>query len=186
MKTKYGFVLALAAFFLARAECRAFAIYLTTENPVIQGEETAKGYENSWRLVSFSQDIMTSIQTGGGGPPTADTPQFSDFVIAKFLDKASVLALLNTAQGGPIGKVNVFLVRETAPIFVAYKIVLENVLISSIEHSSGDLNSLTPVDENVKFAFTKITWTYTPLDTATGKAGTPITRFWDLAKNSGG
>jgi type VI protein secretion system component Hcp len=133
MKTKCWLVLAFA-FFLARPDCRAYAIYLTTENPVIAGEETAKGYENSWRVFSFSTGVSnTSV---AGQPPSP--PNFQDVAIAKFLDKASVLVLLNTAQGAPIGKVNIFLVRETAPIFVAYKIVLENVTISSISQSAGD------------------------------------------------
>ena len=182
MKIKYGLFLTLAFFFLTGTQARAYLIYLQTENPVIVGEVTDKSYVGAWRLVEFGQDIQVGITTGGGGPPAAGAPQFSDFMIGKFLDKASALLLLQTAQRGGIGKVTVSLVTESVTPVVAYKIVLENVLISSIEQNTGDLLSNTPVNEQLKFNFTRITWTYIPIDPSTGKGGTPITTTYDLSK----
>lgn len=184
MNTTRWLSLFLSLFLLSGTEAGAYVIYLQTENPVIMGEVTDKGYTGAWRLVSFSQDIAVEV-TSGPGSGSPGPPEFSDFMIAKFLDKASALLLLQTAAGSDIGKVTVSLVTETTSPTVAYKVVLENVLITSIKQSVDNLASTTPVGEELKFTFTRITWTYTPIDPDTGKTGTPVTTSWDLTKGGG-
>jgi type VI secretion system Hcp family effector len=181
MKRKLCSLLAIAGLFCTAVSARAgFQIYLQTEDPVIQGEVTAKAFPNAWQLLSFSQGItVPSDGSAGGGGGTAVNPEFSDVAVAKFVDKASALLLLRAAQGGRIGRVTISFYNETTPLYTAYKIVLEDAYISEISQQSGDLLSPHPVNEAVKVNFRRITWTYTPLN-SNGSLGTPITTSWDV------
>ncbi len=169
----------VAASFFFAGECRAaFTIFLQTENPVIDGDGVAAGFANAWQISSFSQGITLPI-TGAGGDRQVGTSQFSDFAVVKFLDRASALMLFNVASGASIGKVTITFQTVGAKPYTAYKVVLENVLASSIAQETSPTSATNGVTETVKFNFTRITWSYYP-QTASGSVGPPITTSWDL------
>ena len=128
----------------------------------IPGEVTANGHSNDIACLSFSLGITNS----GGGPT------FTSFKVVKTLDKSSPLLALSCAQGTTISKVTLTL-RDQTPVQVEYyKIILTNVVVSSVTTSG---NSIDPrPTETVTFSFQSIEWDYQQVDSTGNPVGSVI------------
>lgn len=125
------------------------SIFLQTD-PEIKGEATATGFVGAWQVLSFSLGI-----TNPGG--ATSKPSFQDVSVTKFLDRASVRALLGAAQGTTLDKVTISFVRDSTGEII-YQILLEDVSISSMSQS-GAAGADKP-SESLTLAFAKVTWKY--------------------------
>ena len=172
-------VFALSALLIAQARAQ-YSIFLETDGPPIKGDSNALGFEDAWVLSSFSHGVSLPIE-GAGNNRSVGQSQFTDVGVAKFLDRASVLALLKAADGTPIEQVTISFAETSPKRYTFYKIVLENVLISSI--SQGGSTGATKVSESLSLNFTKITWSYFP-QKPDGTPDAPITGSWDLTNGT--
>jgi type VI secretion system secreted protein Hcp len=125
------------------------------------------------------------VQTVGGGiarPTDLTAAHWDALRVIKPIDKSSPLLFRACASGELIPRAILEWVRGQPERRRYYRIVLENVLISSVQTSAtaGD----TPT-ETVDLVFGKMTWTYTELN----QAGLPLAdhrAYWDVLRNEGG
>ena len=149
----------------------------------IDGESTEQGHEKCLELLQYSFGLsQPQVMTGGAGARTAGRADFESFRIRKMMDKASPNLAGHCASGKHIPKItlDVHMASEQKTKFAS--VVMENVIVSSV-HTVGEQAGTTPrPEEEVGFAFGKITWEYTPVDNL-GKPGGPVKAGWDIEKN---
>jgi type VI secretion system secreted protein Hcp len=171
----------------------SLTMFIYTESPSVPGEVTmapAGGVcpvrcgPGAWEVLSFSWGVSNpiTIHVGGGG---AGTPNFTDLALQKWLDSASVRALLMVAQGAHFGTVTLSFLESGATPFLSYEIKLEEVYISSVSHG-GSVGGDNRPSESVTLAYGKITWTYHPRPSPGNPNPAPITATWDIRSGMGG
>ncbi len=148
----------------------------------IKGEVLDKDHFEWVALESIQWGVGRAISSSSGaGAREAGTPQISEVVITKRVDKSSPKLFLNAVGGsGEIGTVTIRLV-ESSTRSVFYELTLSNVLVSSQSHSGaagGDRPS-----ESVSFNFTKIEMQYSRIDPKTGESVPEPAVGFDLAKS---
>lgn len=152
----------------------------TQSAPLIPGSSTDAQYPQWINVLSMSHGISLPVSGTSVGPS-----QFSDLSLMKTMDLSSpsLELLVNGSNSGlpvsmPIDNVTLdFRVGGTTPI-VFYRVQLQQVFVTSYQVSGA---SDVPT-ESLSFKFARIQWTYVPY--SNGKAGTPITKGWDLTKNA--
>lgn len=146
----------------------------------IDGESRAVGHEKWIELESFSWGLTRGGSFALGGGASVGKPRFSDFHIAKTLDKATPKLVLACASGEHIRNATMELTLETEERSrTFYRIEFENVVVTSFSQSgnSGDL----PM-ESVSFSYGKITIEYTELK-PDGTPGEKHSAGWNLGTN---
>lgn len=176
------YVLAVAAMLgiLAIGSANSFAT--TGGDPIymqygtIKGDVQAQGYQQWIELSSFQFGVERPA-TLVGGVRELGAPTLSDLTITKAMDSSSS-ALMQEAFAGTPQTVTIDLVSNTGTgSLVKYaSYVLTNAQVTGYSVSSGGDRP----SESITIAFSKIQFTYTPLD-ATGIPGTPTSVTWDLA-----
>lgn len=164
-------------------------MYLEISDPKIEGESTDEIHPNQIEVLSFSHGVSqpTSATVSVAGGRTTERCHHQDFVISRYMDKATPELNLHCCQGTHFKKIVLRCYRATGenatPVeYMVYE--LENNIISSISvgGGAGDL----PV-ETITFNYGKISWTYTTQGhTAPGGKGANKPTHWDLATNKGG
>ena len=143
----------------------------------ITGESTDSKHSGEIDVLSWSWGASNSSSVVGG----AGKANVQDLSVTKYVDKASPPLLLKTLNGGAIADATLT-VRSASATPIEFLIIkLTNVLVTSI--STGGSTGEDRLTENVSFNFGKVEFKYTPTDTATGKAGTPIITTWDVVAN---
>jgi type VI secretion system Hcp family effector len=164
-----GALLAACALFLALPGAASARIFLQLEG--IPGESTAVGFENQIELQDFGFDVGKS----------KDKPaSFSEFDVAKRLDKASPELMLRTANGATIPTAQIRLTRQTGDanaVFLRY--CFTGVRITSFSQRGNEDSS---VNESISFSYATIVQSYTQQDPAGGQ-GTVFSKGWDLLRN---
>lgn len=150
----------------------------------IDGESRAVGHEKWIEVDSFSWGLSRggsfALGGGAGGGASVGKPRFSDFHIAKTLDKATPKLMLACASGEHIRNATMELTLETGERSrTFYKIEFQDVIITSFSQSgsSGDL----PM-ESISFSYRKITMEYTE-QRPDGTPGEKQIAGWDLGTN---
>lgn len=161
---------------------QAAAMGSTQTAPTLAGESTDLQYTNWIPVLSMSHGISRSVTIGGGGT-TGGLPNHSDVSLTKMLDKTtpSLNLLVNGVTATvtqPIDYVTIDF-RKSGTTQVYYRIELQGVYLTSAS-ISGSAGGGLP-SESVTLTYTRIKWSYVPY--VNGKAQTPITKGWDLAKN---
>ena len=118
-----------------------------------------------------------STGSGAGAGKTTTT----DFTFSICLDASVNPLKMAMYSGKRIQNVNIEFSTGTAQEVVYYKILLQNVLITSI--SEGGTTTQSKNNVNVSFAAEQFTYTYYPID-QTGKQGLPNVFKWNAATNS--
>jgi type VI secretion system secreted protein Hcp len=121
-------------------------------------------------ITSFSQSVSNN----------ASGPNFADIKLTKRLDRSSPVLDLDLNKGAVIPSILLEFQNTGGTPVVFYSINMENVTVTSI---SSEADS-TGVTEDIRVKFTKITWTYWPVDSA-GRRGTPVVSAWDLDTGKG-
>jgi type VI secretion system secreted protein Hcp len=151
----------------------------------VEGDSTDRVHINEINVVSFQMGVRNTgtFATGGGGG--AGKAEFTDLTVFKFIDKASPVLFLAAAQGDHIRSATL-VVRKSGPNpFTFYKIVLDDVLISSVNDDASTTDQNGNLLERMTLNWARITWTFIPQN-PDGSRGAPITRFFDRRVVNGG
>ena len=147
----------------------------------IPGSSTEKAYKDQIECSSFSLGIarVFSHVAGGTAEKLGDKPQFTDLMVTKRADKASVKLFETLCTGKHIATATLYVVgtqEGAAQEFESYEIT--DLLISnwSVGGSGMDLP-----DENVTFNFSKITFKFNSRDEK-GKVS-PSSTGWSVKEN---
>src|SRR3954454_12840672 len=123
----------------------------------IPGESQLKDYVSTIELLSFSHGVAMQVT---GDPSnterTSGKPNHQDLTVSKYVDLAScpLVAACNAATN--LGEVVLTCARNDKGAVLPYLVyTLENVLVSSVSHSSGSGDKPT---ETVTLNYTKISW----------------------------
>jgi type VI secretion system secreted protein Hcp len=172
----------LVSYFVAAANGASFEVFLKIEG--IEGDSTDPMHINEINVVSFKIGVLNSgtFSTGGGGG--AGKVQVTDLTVFKFIDKASPQLFVAAAQGDHIRSATL-VVRKSGNPFTVYKIVLDDVLISSVNDNASTTDQNGNLVETITLNWSRITWTFTPQN-ADGSRGVPITHWFDLKSVRGG
>lgn len=147
------------------------AAYLKLDG--IDGEATSPAHDG-WIHV-------LSVQTGIARTGTRTGPHLSPLRVRKPVDRATPWLYRACATGSIIPRASLELVREEGKRLRYYRVVLENVIVSSIQ--TGGSATGHP-EEDVDLNYSKVTWTYTETD----PAGSPVgdhRAYWDFLRNEG-
>lgn len=146
----------------------------------IKGESPDSKHKDQIDIDSFSFGVhqaATQSRGAGGGAGKAD---FSDLSIVKKVDKASPILMLNCAIGAHIKKATLYCRKAGGKQEEYYKIILEDLLVSSFQNSGSD-GSGVPM-ESVTMNYAKISFEYFPQN-ADGTMGGKVASGYDLKAN---
>lgn len=150
----------------------------------IPGESTDDKHKEWIEIDSCQQGVSQAVSSSRStsGAASAGRAAHSDVVVTKSYDKASIPLDFACCNGTHIKTVEISLCRATGQKTEYLNYLLEDVLISSINMSSG--GSGIPL-ESIAFNYGKIRWTYNTTDHKTGKGGGKIEAEWSTITNSG-
>jgi type VI secretion system secreted protein Hcp len=151
----------------------------------MQGEATAREYENWIEVLGFKHALRleSSIHAGGGG--AAAKPDFDPLEITKYLDRTSPTLNHACASGKAIRtvKLDVVTIQGDRPHRL-YQIVLDEVWVTAIGMVANPTSGEPRPIETVTLTFSKIRWVYwTPPDGSGG--GQEIKEEWDVIAGKG-
>ena len=144
--------------------------------PDVPGECTLPGLEGQIELLSFAHAVAMQV-TGNSGhhERTEGRPIHQDFVVTKYLDRASPLLDEACCKGTVFGEVKITAGRnEGGSVTPLITYTLKNVIVSTVS-ASGGLGS-APV-ESLSMNYGHITW-----DFNLGQQSS-VRTSWDVANN---
>ncbi len=158
----------------------------------IDGECRESGHEGWIQVEAFSHHLAANIDRAAGtssGSLTVGVAEHGDIGITKILDSSSLPIMAKCCAGQSFATVQIEMMAassgtEGAPTQRFLGITLEKVAIANINYSDSAAAAGRPM-ENIELNYRKIEWTYTPYDD-TGASKGDITKYWDLANNTGG
>jgi type VI protein secretion system component Hcp len=156
----------------------ALDIFLTIDGK--KGESNDKQFPGSFAVYSFSWGESNTFNPTNG---TSGKPSF-DAIFVSLPSQSSTTDFLYDLAAGTNYKIVTITVRTAGQTpRVAQKYVLEGVKLVEFKGgvSGGDDRAL----DNLKFGFTKITYSYWPLN-PNGSLGQEQKHFWDLSTGKGG
>jgi type VI secretion system secreted protein Hcp len=160
----------------------AFNAFLQIEG--IKGESQDEGHKDWIEVLEYQYGVSQQAlgQTSAGGGRGAGRADFKEFTIFKMLDKASPDLALHCANGKIIPKVTLELNMAAGQSHNQAKVVLTNVMVTSV-HVTGSPKGDTPrPQEVVSFHYGKIVWSYTPVSNK-GDKGAEVKQGWNLENN---
>jgi type VI secretion system secreted protein Hcp len=146
----------------------------------IQGDSTDAKHKNQIDILTYTQSFKntTAASTGAGGG--AGKVTCGDITVMKNIDKSSPLLIKAVTSGQHI-KTGVLTFRSVGAQEINYYVVsLKDVVITEIDQT--DQNNPARIFEKVTFSATDFTFKFTP-QTASGKAGTPVSFEFNCAAN---
>jgi type VI secretion system secreted protein Hcp len=147
----------------------------------IDGESQDDKHKNEIEIESFSWGATNSGTAGRGSGSGAGKVQHQDLVINKSLDKASPNLYINCCTGTHI-KTATLTARKAGGGQQEYlKITLEEVLISSYQHSGANGSGTVP-SEQVTLNFSKMELSYKE-QKPDGSLGAEAKQKYDFAAN---
>jgi type VI secretion system secreted protein Hcp len=164
-------------------------IYVKFEGE-IQGDSTDTKHQNEIEVSSFSHAVVQpkSSSASSAGANTAERTDHREMLFTKDIDKATPKLLRACSAGTVYSKVTVTFYRAfggkgttaTSQTRVDYyKIVLEDVVVSSVNTSIGEGELPT---ETFGLKYGKVSWEYKQHKMDGSSASTGIAG-WDLRKN---
>jgi type VI secretion system secreted protein Hcp len=158
----------------------AFDAYLKFGSKEIQGESTAKGFDKSIEILSFSMGASNPVTIGsssrGGG---AGKASLSSFSFMKLCDAASPILFQECCKGTHFPKVEVVLRKAGGKPVDYLKYEFEKCYIDSVQWSGSSGGDDRPV-ESCSLTFGKMTVTYTPQDDKGNPVGEPQIGMYDV------
>ena len=149
-------------------------VYLKVDG--VDGEATAKGFENQIVLDSFSLGANNPTSIGAGTGAGAGKVNLSNFTVTKRTDASSVPLFLACCKGNHFAGAEVT-VRKAGGAqteFIKYK--FDTIFVEDISWAGG-MGDDVPI-ESLSLAFGAVEMTYTP-QKADGSMGSPIVAKWD-------
>jgi type VI secretion system secreted protein Hcp len=160
----------------------AVNMFLKIEGPEVKSESVVSGHEGEIDIDAFSWGMSQSgsmhVATGGGTGKVS----VQDIHISKKVDKATPTLMAYCCSGQHFDKATLTVYKAGGDKPVEYlKIIMDQVIISSISHGGVDGNET--VSESVSLNFAKYKVTYVPQE-AKGMASGGIDQTWHIAKNA--
>jgi len=153
----------------------------------IPGECTDEKHKDWIAIQSFSHGMTQQVSASASavGGRTTGRVDMQDFSMVKTLDKASPKLALACCNGEHIKTVTIELCKagKDPQKYMEYK--LSDVVVASVRTGGSAQGGDSLPTEEVSFHFGKIEWTYTVLDSASGKPKGNLSAMWDLSKNKG-
>lgn len=137
----------------------------------LTGDNTTRGQEGTIVLLGVSQKVTN---TGGTSAGTGRAV-FGDLVMSKNLDRTSPLLMLGAALGFHLATVTIRFYNDQVPLTNYYTIVLNNVIITSIDTVGSPAGTQNTSLETLSLSFTRISLR----DELHG-----IATCWDVASNA--
>jgi type VI secretion system secreted protein Hcp len=169
------FLILLVCYFVAAANGASLEIFLKIEG--IQGDVTFRPHENEINALSFHMGVQNSSDPFGGGQ--GGSPNFAPLTVFKFIDVASPQLCLAAARGDQIRSATL-VVSDAETHRSLYRIVLEPVLISSVNNNASETDPNGNLIESIDLIYGRITWTISV------ERGGPITHFFDRRTGNSG
>lgn len=153
----------------------------------IPGESTDDAHSDWIEILQYNHALTQptageSVSTGGSR--TAARVTHDGFSFTKAMDKTTPKLQLHCCNGKHIPTVHMEICRAGGEKQKFYDVVMEDVIIGSIEVSGGQGAPLP--FETLTLYYGKITWTYTEIDHKSGEPKGDVPAFWDLHANKGG
>ncbi len=160
----------------------AFDAFLKIEGTA--GESTEAKHKEWIEVLSFSFGVSqpSSAISAPRAGTVAEKATFSNFTIAKRLDKSSPVLMLMCASGQRIPSVTIEFQRPEGARLHISRIKMEDVLVSSVKPGGSARGADVFPMEEVSLNFSKIEWTYTP-QKEDGTQDLSVRGGWDLAGN---
>ena len=152
----------------------------------VKGESQDGKYKGSdgWNdILAFSWGISNSSNTHMGGGGGVGKASFTDLTITKHVDLASAAIALLCANGKHVKEAILVVRKQGEKPLDYYKIKMEDVLVSSFQHSGSDGGG--PPTESVSLNFAKMFFEY-KVQKPDGSAGAGGEFKWDIAGNKAG
>ena len=157
------------------------AIFMFIEG--VPGDVTDANYKDWIEVFSVQESMTNTIDLASG--QTAGRAKLLDTAINKVLDRTSPVLRQQLTLGRSLQEVIIAVTTSTTSGRVDYfRLRYTDVLLTSISMQGSDAVDSVP-SEDVSFTFSRVEWTYTPIDNKTGAPGVPITTGWDVLTNKG-
>jgi type VI secretion system secreted protein Hcp len=147
----------------------------------VPGESTDDKHKDWIELLSFNHGVIQPVSTtkSSAGGATTGRSEHGDYTITKYIDKASPKLMEACATGKHFSKAKIELCRAGGSQVPYMVVTMEEILISSVQHSSQDKSTDFPV-ENISLNYGKIEWTYTQQKRKDGSGGGNVTAKYDV------
>lgn len=148
----------------------------------IKGESKDKKHKETIEINSFSWGLSQSASFYGGGGGGAGKASFQDITFTTQANKTSPLLANRCATGEHIKKATLFVRKAGKEQLDYYKIVLEDLIVTSFQNSGGggDIPS-----ESFSLAYAKIKYEYQEQDEK-GAIGGPVPFTYNIKENTVG
>jgi type VI secretion system secreted protein Hcp len=147
----------------------------------VKGDSQDRDYPDAMEIVAWSEGFSIPVQTDIGSGSSVGKASAQSISISKFIDSASPDLRFNLVKGELMPTASIIVRQRTADnSYEQFRIDLTDVRLDSV--SAGGSSGEERLMENISLYFSKIKWTYIPVDEA-GRPGSKIIRGWDFAKN---
>src|SRR5262249_51821707 len=151
----------------------------------IPGESTDDKHKEWIEVLSFNhgitQPVSATASSAGGAP--SERCQHQDFVIVKYLDKASPKLYEFCSTGQPIKEITLELCRAGGDKLKYMEVKMEEAIVSHVAPGGNGKAGDNLPTESVSFNYGRIKWTYTQQKRPDGTGGGNVTGGWDLTAN---
>jgi type VI secretion system secreted protein Hcp len=145
----------------------------------IKGESQDHKHKETIELSSFSWGVSNVGSMAGGSGGGTNKAAFQDLHFATHVNKSSPVLALSCATGKHISKATLFVRKAGEEAQDYYKIIMEDVLVSSYQSGGSGSGAELPHDQ-YSFNYAKIEFNYWVQDAKGKLQGGPITFKYDL------
>ncbi|WP_020475104.1 Hcp family type VI secretion system effector [Zavarzinella formosa] len=146
----------------------------------IKGESKDDKHKDTIEIASFSWGASNSGSQGSGGGGGTGKVSFNDLSLTGQVSKASPLLFLACANGQHIKKATLYVRKSGGDAQDFYKISMEDLLVSSIQHSDSTGGGIPQESFSLNFAKVKLEYFEQKPD---GSLGGATTFGWDVKAN---
>ena len=145
----------------------------------IKGESKDSKHKDTLEIMSFSWGASNGGSFGAGGGGGAGKVSFSDMSLTGSVSKASPDLWLHCATGKHIKKATLFVRKSGTDRQDFYKVLMEDLLVSHIQHSGHDQGGIPTESFSLNFAKVKFEYAEQKAD---GSLEGPKAFGYDLKK----
>jgi type VI secretion system secreted protein Hcp len=154
----------------------------------IDGESKNASHPNEIEIASWSWGASQSGAFATGGGAGSGKVSLQDFHFFKYIDKATGPLFIACLTRRVIPKAT-FTVQtpgtQALQPITFFTVVFTNLIITGVNENGTTTDTGDNLIETLSLNFTKIQWTYVPVNPSDGTTGTPVTGGWDVKANKG-